>query len=161
MLLTVRAGTGVNPVSANSLTPGRKSEDKVDGDVFSVNITVGKRFDIADGSFGMCFMASLDEDSRRRYLEANRIFAGKSEEQREKYRRAVDQVKERGYAITYGDFAAGIFGVSAPILDEEGHAILTISAFGATASVERDKLEPIARIVKTAADEASRKVRGL
>lgn len=134
--------------------------DKVDGKDFSVNITLGKRFDVADGSFGMCFMANMDEDDRRRYLEANGVFTGKTAEQQEEYNRAVNQVKERGYAITYGDFASGIFGVSAPIFNDEGDAILTISSFGATASVERTKLEPIARLVKTAADEASRKLGG-
>ena len=134
--------------------------DKVDGRDFSVNITLGKRFDVADGSFGMCFVANMDEDDRMRYLDANSVFIHKSDEQKSEYRLAIDQVKQRGFAITYGDFASGIFGLSAPIFNDEGDAILTISSFGATASVERAQLEPIAQLVKSAADEASRKLGG-
>lgn len=151
--------TGLTTALIQRIRPSKLAYiDKVDGKNFSVNITLGKRFDVADGSFGMCFVANMDENDRRRYLEANNVFTGKTEEEREKYIQAVDQVKKRGYAITYGDFAAGVFGVSAPVFNDEGEAILTISSFGATAVVERTRLEPIAQLVKQAADEASRKL---
>ncbi|WP_417414620.1 IclR family transcriptional regulator [Hoeflea sp.] len=154
--------TGLTSVLIQRIRPSKLAYvDKVDGSDFSINITVGKRFDVADGSFGMCFVAHMNEADRKLYLEANNVFKQKNPEEKDEYLRRVNQVKEQGYAITYGDFSKGIFGLSAPVFNEEGEVILTISAFGATTVSQREDLESIGEIVKAAAADASRKLGGI
>ena len=157
----VRNHTGLTTVLIQRVSRTRlASIDKIDGKEFSLNVSLGRRYGIGEGSFGMCFIAHLDTEKRLEYLQHSKVFQQKTEEEKAEFLRRLDQVKEQGYAITYGDFTPGVFGLAAPIFNEERDVILAISSFGYTASLKREQLVPMAEFIRDVANEVSRKLTG-
>jgi len=160
-LLSVRNHTGLTTVLIQKVKNTRlASIDKIEGNEFSVNVSLGRRYGIGEGAFGMCFVAYLPPEKREEYLQHSKIYQQKSEEEKAAYLRELDKVKEQGYAVTYGEFRPGIFGIAAPVFNEEGDVILAISAFGAVASFKREELVPMAEFIKKTAEEVTRKFNG-
>lgn len=160
-LMKVRNHTGLTTVLIQKVKSTRlASIDKIEGKEFSVNVSLGRRYGIGEGSFGMCFIAHLPPEKRDEYLQHSKIYQQKTDEEKAAYLKELDKVKEQGYAITYGDFTPGIFGIAAPIFNEEGDVILAISSFGSVASFKREQLAPMAEFIKNTAGEVSRKLTG-
>jgi DNA-binding IclR family transcriptional regulator len=157
----VRNRTGLTTVLIQKVNKTRlASIDKIEGSEFSINVSLGRRYGIGEGSFGMCFIAHLDAEKRAELLQHSKIYQSKTDEEKAEYLKELDKVREQGYAITYGDFTPGIFGLAAPIYSEEQDVILAISSFGSIAAFKKEQLVPMAEFIRDTALEVSRKLTG-
>ncbi|GMG82619.1 glyoxylate bypass operon transcriptional repressor IclR [Paralimibaculum aggregatum] len=75
---------------------------------------------------------------------------------RDRLARALDEVRELGYAIDDEEHALGLRCVAAPLFDEMGRAVAAISVSGPSARISRERLAPLGRMVAQAALEATR-----
>ena len=132
--------------------------DKVDGGDYSVNVSIGNKYNITNGSFGKCFLAYSDKAGLDYIIKNNESFKDKSELEMNQLLQELEEVKKNGYAISYGEQIKGIFGVAAPIFNKNNEMILVLSSFGLTSIIPRKELDSIAAIIKTTANEISKKL---
>jgi len=57
------------------------------------------------------------------------------------YRKELETVRAIGYAMDFEEFQDGISAVSAPIFDDEGHAVATLSIVGPAFRMTKDKMQ--------------------
>ncbi|MBV8619665.1 MAG: IclR family transcriptional regulator [Curvibacter sp.] len=75
----------------------------------------GRSVPLRDGASAKCLLAHLPEAQREAAL--NRL--GEAAAGRERRRQALDQIRQAGYAVTAGEVDAGVWGVSAPLIDAQ------------------------------------------
>ena len=73
-------------------------------------------------------------------------------------RRALEQVRERGYAITVGELEAGLTAVAAPVRNASGDVVASVSASGPSFRIQADRVPLVAESVRRAAAEISRRL---
>ncbi|RUP24304.1 MAG: IclR family transcriptional regulator [Curvibacter sp.] len=86
----------------------------------------GRSVPLRDGASAKCLLAHLPEAQREAVLERSGFGAA----ERESRRRELALIRERGHAITAGEVDAGVWGVSAPLLDGQRqlHGAITLMA---------------------------------
>jgi DNA-binding IclR family transcriptional regulator len=57
------------------------------------------------------------------------------------YRKELESVRAAGYAMDFEEFQDGISAVSAPIFDDEGHAVATLSIVGPAFRMTKEKMQ--------------------
>lgn len=75
-------------------------------------------------------------------------------------RRELDEIRRCGFALNRGEWRAEVGGVAAPILDREGRPVAAIGVSGPLERVS-ERAEKYAELVRWAAGEISKRLRGL
>jgi DNA-binding IclR family transcriptional regulator len=132
---------------------------KVEASDFGVSVSVGRHFSITDGSFGMCFLASLDKEQREYFLKQQKGLKTFTEEEVKLIERDIEHIRDNGYCITYGEYIKGLCGIAAPVFTSESEAELSIELIGFTSQFEKEDLHSKGNLVKEAAEEITRKIR--
>lgn len=73
----------------------------------------------------------------------------------ERIRREIATIRERGYALSFGERVDGIHTVAVAIRDHEGHPFAAISVTGPAMRMPADRLDAIAPVVADAARQIS------
>lgn len=73
-------------------------------------------------------------------------------------REALQQVRENGFAASFGEREAGTFAISAPVFAPTGRILAALALAGPLVRFEASKLEPMSEAVKTQADAISRAI---
>lgn len=131
---------------------------KVEGDNFGVRVSIGRHFDLIDGSYGKCLAAYASEEDLEYCLQNSDRVQSFTEEELANLRQELIDVKKNGYAISYNETIKGIFGVGAPIVNFNGQAEMAITFAGVCAQYERDELQPLIDLIKDAAEEISKQL---
>ena len=144
----------VNKVSDRKLAIIAKSE----ASDFGVSVSVGRHFSIADGSFGLCFLAYIPNERQKEYIGQAEGLKSYTEEEYCRIEQAIDGLKHDGYAITYGEYIKGVCGIAAPIFSQGDKVELSIELIGFTAQYEKEELHEKGRLIRDAAEEISAKL---
>jgi DNA-binding IclR family transcriptional regulator len=84
------------------------------------------------GSAGQILMAHLDSTLQEQYLSTTPLTAltSKTVTDPVQFRRLLGQVRERGWAESYGERISGATGISVPIFDASGVLVMALSVIG-------------------------------
>lgn len=131
---------------------------KVEASNFGVSVSVGRHFSITDGSYGMCFLAYMDQIDRKYHLKYYKGTA-LSQEKMILLEVELEKVRNNGYYISYyGGALKGICGVAVPIFTAQNKVEMTISLVGLTAQFDHEELNEKGRLLKKATEEISSKI---
>lgn len=132
---------------------------KVEASNFGVSVSIGRHFSITDGSYGMCFLAYMDQIDRKYHLKH---YKGKlfTQEEIDTLEVELEKLRKDGFNISYYEGnLKGICGVAAPIFTSQNKVEMSISMVGLTAQYDNEELLMKGRLLKEAADEISSKIR--
>lgn len=126
-----------------------------------VSISVGRQFPLTYTSFGKCYLA-YNKEEERRFLFTSGL------EQRTKntitdideYLKELDEVKKKGFALSYEEYLEGISVASAPVFDANGEVLLVLCCVGISVQLNKEKLEESGKIVKFYADLLTNEING-
>ena len=145
------------------LTPERSAmvyTDKVESrTALRFAATVGNHRPIHCTASGRVMLAYLPPPWSEEFLRSARLTAltRTSITDRRTLRRAVAEVRERGYAVTLGESTEGVVGIASPVFDAHGEAVAAIVLAGPLARVQ-PKLASLARRVRQAGLDLSRQL---
>ncbi len=131
---------------------------KVEGENYGVKVSIGRHFDLVDGSYGKSIIAYANETDLTYCLKSSKRIQSFTEQEIADLKNELLEVKRNGYAISYDEAIKGIFGVGAPIINFNNQVEMSITFVGMCAQYKRDELQPLIDIVKTAAQEISEKL---
>lgn len=121
---------------------------------------LGRRLPLYAGSAGKVMLAFLPEEKVKDIIEASSLapFTARTITDPTLLLQELDRIRQRGYAVSHGEWTPDASGVAAPIfgLGKEVIAALTIS--GPTQRFTRDTIEKYGREVVNAASEISRQM---
>lgn len=108
-----------------------------------IHMTLGQRLPLFIGALGRCFAAysGMQRAELRTHFDMLRWAAPPDFEQ---YWDDVQQARERGYAIDRDNFMLGITSVAAPVLNDQGVAVMALNGIGFTGQFTESSLKAIA-----------------
>lgn len=153
--------TGLTSVLVNRIGETRSTIiAKVEGRDFGINVSVGRHFSVVDGAYGKCFLAYMEEEESDGLLRMSRGLRTISDKEINELKSEFAVIRENGYATTFGEYINGIFGVAAPIFNNDEKVDMVICLFGMTAQCEEDELSMKGELLKSVANDISIKIRG-
>lgn len=151
--------TGMTSILVNRVTEEKLAIiAKSEASDFGVSVSVGRHFSITDGSFGMCFLAYEEKDLREYYLKELPGLIPFSEEEFKSYEDNINNLKNDGYVITYGEYIKGLCGIAAPIFNSRNKVELSIVLIGFNSQNEKEELHTKGMLIKQASKEISQKM---
>jgi IclR family pca regulon transcriptional regulator len=126
----------------------------------SIELHVGSRVNLYQTSIGRAFLAFMAPDKFavvQSELLKNPIAVRYIGRRGEKLAPILEEVRQRGYALTDGDFVPGVRTIAAPVFDEKGNveAAINMPVFAYLVSLERLTGEFAALLLKTAEEICS------
>lgn len=105
---------------------------------FRAIIKVGERHTVIRGAAGKIFLAYMDEEIRNNHIKDTNITDD-----------ILNKIKENGYALSLGEREDGLVGISAPIFNQEGKVMASLSISGPAARfINEEMSDKIKDIVK-------------
>ena len=145
-LLGVPVGSGV-VLAAKAESPER----------LGISAPVGHRLDPRAGVFGKLFAAALADNELDSWLQTELpAFTERSITDPESYRRELNRVRVRGYALDVEEYVDGVRAVGAPVRARQGRMVAGICLLGLSARFKRDRLTGAAERARDAARDLSR-----
>jgi IclR family pca regulon transcriptional regulator len=122
--------------------------------IVGVVLGVGSRVPAHATSLGKALLASLSDADLSAWMSAAppRAFTGQTRASREALMADLTLTRDRGYALSDQELAAGLRGAAAPIRDGSGQAVAAISVSGPSATLTIERLEGVVApaVVETA-----------
>jgi IclR family transcriptional regulator, KDG regulon repressor len=109
---------------------------------------IGKRSPLHLGSGPKLLFAFLDDDKRNQLIEEMSEYR---KIEKLSFTSELQQIKQNGYAISYGEQDIGTIGISFPIYDYERNVIASLAVSGPSSRFENDNLDYIKENTKIAA----------
>lgn len=97
-----------------------------------MTVALGRAFPLHAGSSSKAFLAFLPQDDQERYV-AERPLDALTEStitHEDRLRQELQQIRQRGYAVSFGERQAGAGSVAAPVFDHKGEPAAVISVCG-------------------------------
>ena len=134
--------------------------DRVDGSPpIHAEAPVGGRVPGHAVSAGRALLAFLDPETLRKVLARGlRRFTLATVADEVKLREDLTAVRVNGYAVTLGEWRAEVSGISAPVRDSSGEAVLAIGVSVATRQLLPGRIEALAPLVRETAGRLSREL---
>ncbi|VWX58920.1 HTH-type transcriptional regulator YiaJ [Burkholderiales bacterium 8X] len=117
-----------------------------------VNVGLGSVFPLYRSATGRVFAAYMPQEQMKLYLDT----VAAREQKAEAASETTDQVRERGMARAVGDFMDGMSAFAAPVLDDRGRLVLTMTVLGYKAGFDHRWSGPVAGALREAAVKLSR-----
>ncbi|MDQ0269681.1 IclR family transcriptional regulator [Cytobacillus purgationiresistens] len=133
---------------------------KVEAEQFGINVSVGRHFSVVDGAYGKSLLAFMDEDESDELIRMNDGLRPLSEEEISNLKEELKEVREKGYAIAFGEYIEGIAGVAAPIFNNRETVEMSIALVGMTTQLKGEEAVRMGERIKKVADEISYKLGG-
>ena len=73
----------------------------------------------------------------------------------EGFKLALKQIRQAGYAMTLGDYNAGIVSIAAPLFNREGEVLGSLALAASTLTINADAFKDFAPLVVEAARQIS------
>lgn len=74
------------------------------------------------------------------------------------FRRQLEQVRRHGLSHTVDGAVPGVSALAAPVFDESGHIVLSLTAIGPSAIFDTSYTGPLAAALRRSAEELSRQL---
>jgi IclR family pca regulon transcriptional regulator len=125
--------------------------------IFSMNLTVGSRVASHNSAIGRALLAYIPDDVLRGVIDdmgRNPEVAAKIGRGGEELKRHLGTVREKGYALTDGEFVPGLASVAVPVFDAGGHAeaAINVPVYTRLCTVEKLIDEHLPFLLSTAHD---------
>lgn len=119
---------------------------------------VGGRVKLHASAAGKALLAHMDPNRRSALLARHPLTAITDQTITgvETLTRALDEVRNVGYAVDDQEHALGLRCVAAPVFDETGVPVAALSVSGPSARISRERMASLGRAVAQAAVEATR-----
>lgn len=119
----------------------------------------GQRLPIHSTASGKVLLAFVPPEELERLLPAALDrYTESTLATREALLQDLSATQERGYAVSYQEYEAGINAVAAPVLDMRGHPIAAVAVAGPAFRLTRERLGEIAPAVRATAEAIARDV---
>ncbi len=114
---------GTQRMYVDQVTPNREVK---------MTVVLGRAFPLHAGSSSKAFLAFLPEDEQTRYLAQHELesLTDRTIVDTERLRAELQQIRTRGYAVSFGERQAGAGSVAAPVLDHRGEPVAAVSICG-------------------------------
>ncbi|NLG97014.1 MAG: IclR family transcriptional regulator [Chloroflexi bacterium] len=118
---------------------------------------VGRRLPLYAGSAGKAIMAFLTPEQQEEVISRTRLepLTPKTITDPAVLRRELKKVRERGCAVSYGEWIEDAAGVAAPIFDHNGRVIAALSISGPTSRFRKETVLDYCEEVKRVAAQIS------
>ncbi|MCC5971939.1 MAG: IclR family transcriptional regulator [Pararhodobacter sp.] len=94
----------------------------------TMRLRVGTLVPIAQSAIGRAYMWALPEEASERHMQAIRASVGDTADTVEAdLRQQIEQVDQRGFSVSFGDWRREIFAVGAPVWLDRGETILALN----------------------------------
>lgn len=117
-----------------------------------VNVGLGSVFPLHRSATGRIFAAYMAQDLVRQYAKRS----GQQEDTPADGTETIAQVRQRGIARAQGDFMQGMSAFAAPVFDDRGRLVLSLTVLGYKAGFDHRWTGPVARSLREVAQELSR-----
>lgn len=145
---TLSVRVGQTRVYVDQVTPAR--------DIRMV-VQLGRPFPLHAGGSSKAFLAFLPEAEREAYLAGDLpALTGLTVTDAVALRAELATIRERGYAVSYGERQAGAGSVAAPIVDHEGTAVAVMSVCGPVERFTDEMDDAVKVLLPTVAELSSR-----
>jgi DNA-binding IclR family transcriptional regulator len=122
---------------------------------------LGARYNTCLSSSVQVFLASLDAFAVRTLIMSGSLdCAAADEEELDAYLSRLHEVRERGFAVNYGETSIDEVGVAAPVLDHRGQVVASVLVSAPRFRVSSEQLDMIAEAAGAAAREVTRRLGG-
>ncbi|HEY4665574.1 MAG TPA: IclR family transcriptional regulator [Comamonas sp.] len=124
-----------------------------------IHMSIGQRLPMYIAALGRCMAAHTDLPAAelRRKLSELRWEDGPSFDA---YMQEVEQARNNGYAVDFGNYVKGVVTVSAPILDNHLQPVMAVSAVGFTTQFSDTGLKALGEDLRQRCEEASQAISG-
>jgi len=155
----VAAHTGMTAVLVKRLRDDRViyiGSAEPPGDGVRIAVSVGQQFPVYGAAFGRCFLAYDDESTWRRVLrEGLKAYTPNSITDEEEYVRLLQEVREKGYAVSHGELWPGISAVAVPVFNQQNKVDLVLSCLTMTSVIQGEDVERAVKALKESAAKVS------
>lgn len=117
-----------------------------------VNVGLGSVFPLYRSATGRIFAAFMPPELVREYAAR----AGQEEEEDSGEPESIAQVRQRGIARAQGDFMQGMSAFAAPVFDDRGRLVLSLTVLGYKGSFDHRWTGPVVKALRDAATGLSR-----
>lgn len=120
----------------------------------------GRHFHLHTSAPGKALVAFLPEDVRKPLVNEMEFlrFNKRTITNKTAYRKELERVKERGYAVDFSEETEGMHCIGAPIFNHHGYPIAAIWVTGPSMRLQEGDFNKIGPEVKRAADQISQKL---
>lgn len=110
--------------------------------IMTISLSVGTRLPAHATSMGRVLLADLPPDELDRYLRESTLerFTPRTTADPDEFRRALDNVREQGWAIVDQELEIGLRSIAAPLRDANGRALAAMNVSAATSRVSVEEL---------------------
>lgn len=118
---------------------------------------VGKNIPLYCSGLGKCLLSFQDEKYIDEYISKTNLKrrATKTITDRDLLKKELSLIRERGYGFDDEENEGGIFCISAPIFNHEGHIEAALSVSWPIYRIEKDMIPDFINMIKSAANEIS------
>lgn len=105
----------------------------------------GRRYPLHVGASGKAILAHLPEETISRILDrTGKDWPGIAfEDDRDEYMSQLAEIREQGYAVSFGEVVEGASALAAPILDANRHPITAINITGPSIRFGRERIDSV------------------
>lgn len=124
-----------------------------------MTVVLGRRFPLHAGSSSKAFLAFLPPDEQERYLTTHRLeqLTDRTIVDTDALRLELERIRQRGYAVSFGERQAGAGSVASPLLEHRGQPAAVISVCGPLERF-REEVDMISRLLLDTTAELSRRL---
>ncbi len=143
----------LEPISNDRLMYVAKEElDQPDLPVH-VSVKLGQHFPITSASFGKCFLAYTEKDKADEIIGKAKFkkFTEKTITDIEKFKESLEEVRQKGYAVSNEEHTPGVYGIAAPIFDHDGTIHMVVACMGFSSQLDEEHVAYCGEKLKIAA----------
>lgn len=119
---TLSVRTGIERIYIDQVTPPREVK---------MEVNLGQPFPLHAGASSKAILAFLPESERDQYLRGHLAkLTSVTQVDKDELRAELAEIRERGYAMSFGERREGAASVAVPIRDHEGYPIAAMSVCG-------------------------------
>lgn len=124
-----------------------------------MTVALGRSFPLHAGSSSKAFLAFLTDDEQERYLRENDLeqLTDRTIIDAEQLRRELHRIRERGYAVSFGERQAGAGSLAAPVCDHRGRPAAAVSVCGPLERF-REEVDLFAKLLLEVTTDLSRQL---
>ena len=121
-----------------------------------MTVALGRAFPLHAGSSSKAFLAFISREEQERYLTDHRLerLTASTLVDVDTLRQELNRIRERGYAVSFGERQAGAGSVAAPVLDYRGQPAAVVSVCGPLERF-REGIDDVGALLLTTTTELS------
>lgn len=127
-----------------------------------LTVSVGTRIPVTYSATGRAILAFLPDDEISRLISDVRIVptTPKTKLDPDDIRRDVAEIRKRGYSIAFEESLNGVVAFGAPVFDENGAPVYSISMLGIASGISEEEIARMGETLKRCAREVTASIGG-